>query len=162
MFRQLLVRSRVAPHQGGAGEPAFRLPSERRSQWHGPTLTQVMPSGDGAFAVEVSIPESHPTKVSPFATKADAEAWIAEHRRRVQSENEPSRWFRSSSSPGPAPGPSTARGVKQIPPTGCCPVREYVRSGGHGTQVRGLPSGNGGTSPKASGRGYDALVEAAP
>jgi hypothetical protein len=57
---------------------------------------RVMPSGDGAFVVEVSIPETYPAKVSPFATEADAEAWIAEHQRRVQSENEPSRWFRSS------------------------------------------------------------------
>jgi hypothetical protein len=51
-----------------------------------------------AFAAEVSIPESYPAKVSPFATEAAAEAWIAEHRRRVQSENEPSRWFRTSGS----------------------------------------------------------------
>jgi hypothetical protein len=48
--------------------------------------------------VEVIIPESHPAKVSTFPTEADAEAWIAEHRRRVQSENEPSRWFRTSGS----------------------------------------------------------------
>jgi hypothetical protein len=48
--------------------------------------------------VEVSIPESYPAKVSPFVSKADAEAWIIEHRRRVQSENEPSRWFRTSGS----------------------------------------------------------------
>ena len=50
----------------------------------------MIPIDDGAFAVEVSIPERHPAKVSPFATKADAEAWIADHRRRVQSEHEPS------------------------------------------------------------------------
>ena len=53
---------------------------------------RVIPIDDGAFAVEVSIPERHPAKVSPFATKADAEAWIADHRR-VQSEHEPSRGF---------------------------------------------------------------------
>lgn len=46
---------------------------------------------DGAFDVEVSIPETYPAKISPFATKADAEAWIAEHRRRVQ-------WFRTPAS----------------------------------------------------------------
>jgi hypothetical protein len=35
----------------------------------------------GSFGVEVSIPDSHPTTVSMFKTEADAEAWIAEHRR---------------------------------------------------------------------------------
>jgi hypothetical protein len=68
----------------------------QRSHPHAEATYRVIPSGDGAFAVEVSIPDSYPAKISPFAAKADAEAWIAEHRRRVQSENEPSRWFRSS------------------------------------------------------------------
>ena len=71
-----------------------------RTHPHADATYRVIAFADGAFAVEVSIPESYPAKVSPFATKADAEAWIAEHRRRVQSENEPSRWFRSSSSGG--------------------------------------------------------------
>jgi len=53
----------------------------------------VIPGGGGAFAVEVSIPESYPTKVSPFSTEADAEAWITEHRGSVQSENPSSRRF---------------------------------------------------------------------
>jgi hypothetical protein len=69
-----------------------------RTHPHADATYRVIPFGDGAFAVEVSIPESYPAKVSPFATEADAEAWIAEHQRRVQSENEPSRWFRTSSS----------------------------------------------------------------
>jgi hypothetical protein len=55
---------------------------------------------DDAFSVEVITPWDHPITVSPFATAADAEAWIAEHRRRVRSENEPSRWFRSAGSSG--------------------------------------------------------------
>jgi hypothetical protein len=58
----------------------------------------VVPLANGTFSVEVIIPESYPTTVSPFATKAAAEAWIVEHRRRVQSEDEPSRWFRTSGS----------------------------------------------------------------
>ena len=61
---------------------------------------RVIPFDNGAFAVEVSIPESHPVTVSAFATEADAETWIAEHRRRVQSGNEPSRWYRSSGGSG--------------------------------------------------------------
>jgi hypothetical protein len=60
----------------------------------------VIPIDGAAFAVEVNIPESHPTRVSAFATEADAEAWIGEHQCRVQSENEPSRWFRSSGGGG--------------------------------------------------------------
>jgi len=59
---------------------------------------RMIPIDAGAFAVEVTIPESYPTRVSPFASEADAEAWIGKHQRRVQSENEPSRWFRSSGS----------------------------------------------------------------
>ena len=65
----------------------------QRSHPHAEATYRVIPLDDGAFAVELTIPETYPAKVSPFATKADAEAWIAEHRRRVQSENEPSRWF---------------------------------------------------------------------
>jgi hypothetical protein len=60
----------------------------------------VIPLDEGSFAVEVSIPETYPAKVSPFATEAEAEAWIGEHRRRVQSESEPNRRFRGSGSSG--------------------------------------------------------------
>ena len=59
----------------------------QRTHPHAEATYRVVPSDDGAFAVEVDIPESYPTRVSPFATKAAAEAWITEHRRRVQSEN---------------------------------------------------------------------------
>ena len=69
-----------------------------RTHPHADATYRVIAFADGAFAVEVSIPETYPAKVSPFATKADAEAWITEHRRRVQSENERGRWFRSASS----------------------------------------------------------------
>jgi len=42
---------------------------------HAEATYRVIPLDDGAFAVEVSIPESYPAKVSPFATQADAEAY---------------------------------------------------------------------------------------
>ena len=71
-----------------------------RTHPHADATYRVIALADGAFAVEVSIPETYPAKVSPFATEADAEARIAEHRRRVQSENEAGRWFRSSGSSG--------------------------------------------------------------
>ena len=70
----------------------------QRSHPYAEAIYRVIPATGGAFAVEISIPGSYPTKVSPFSTEADAEAWIAEHRRRVQSEKISSRWFRSSSS----------------------------------------------------------------
>ena len=38
---------------------------------------------DGGFAVEVTIPETKPTKVSGFDTQAKAEAWIARHKANV-------------------------------------------------------------------------------
>jgi hypothetical protein len=53
------------------------------------------------FAAKVSIPETYPAKVSPFATEADAEAWIVEHKRRVQAQSQRNSPFRR-------PGPSVA------------------------------------------------------
>jgi hypothetical protein len=41
---------------------------------------RVIPAADSAFAVEVIIPGSYPTKVSPFSTEAAAETRIAGHR----------------------------------------------------------------------------------
>jgi hypothetical protein len=78
-------------------------PIAQRTHPHAEATYRVIPTDDGAFAVEVTIPETHPANVSPFATEADAEAWIAEHRRRMQSENKPSRWYRSSGSSGTKP-----------------------------------------------------------
>jgi hypothetical protein len=75
----------------------------QRTHPHAEATYRVIPIDDGAFAVEVSIPESFPAKVSPFATEADAEAWITEHRRRMQSENKPSRRYSSSGSSGTKP-----------------------------------------------------------
>ena len=60
---------------------------------HADATYEVIPLDDGSFGVEVTIPESSPTTVSRFATEADAEAWIAEHRRRVQAQTQSGRWF---------------------------------------------------------------------
>ena len=67
---------------------------------HAEASYRVIPFDNGLFGVEVSIPDSHPTRVSTFKTKADAEAWITEHRRRVAAQTESSRRFRKSSGPG--------------------------------------------------------------
>ena len=53
------------------------------------TAYWVIPADD-AFSIEVVTPWDDPTTVSPFATAADVKVWIAEHRRRVQSESKPS------------------------------------------------------------------------
>ena len=67
---------------------------------HAEATYRVVPLDDGSFGVEVNIPDSHPTRVSMFKTEADAEAWIVEHRRRVQAQTGSGRWFRPSSDRG--------------------------------------------------------------
>jgi predicted metal-dependent hydrolase len=71
-----------------------------RTHPHAEATYRVIAIDNGAFGVEVSIPDSHPTKVSMFKTEADAEAWIAEHRRRVQSQTGSGRGFRRSNGRG--------------------------------------------------------------
>ena len=67
---------------------------------HAEATYRVIPLDNGSFGVEVSIPDSHPTTVTMFKTEADAEAWIDDHRRRVQSQTQSSRWFRGAGSRG--------------------------------------------------------------
>jgi len=70
-----------------------------RTHPHAEASYRVIPFEDGSFGVEVSIPENFPTTVRAFGTAADAAAWIAGHRDRVQSESVSGRWF--SKFPGP-------------------------------------------------------------
>jgi hypothetical protein len=67
---------------------------------HAEATYRVIPLVDGSFAIEVSIPDSHPTRVSSFATEADAEAWIADHRRRIETQVLSGRTFRRSGGGG--------------------------------------------------------------
>ena len=71
-----------------------------RTHPHAEASYRVILLDNGLFGVEVSIPDSHPTRVSTFKTKADAEAWITEHRRRVETQTGSGRGFRKSSGPG--------------------------------------------------------------
>ena len=71
-----------------------------RTHPHAEASYRVVPFDNGSFGVEVTIPDSLPTRVSLFKTKAAAEAWIAEHRRRVQSQTQTGRWFRAANSRG--------------------------------------------------------------
>ena len=67
---------------------------------HAEATYRVIALENGAFGVEVSIPDSNPTTVSMFKTEADAEAWIAEHRRRVESQAQSGLQFRRPRGPG--------------------------------------------------------------
>ena len=67
---------------------------------HAEATYRVIPFDNGSFGVEVSIPDSNPTRVSMFKTEADAEAWIAEHRRRVESQTQSGLQFRRPRGPG--------------------------------------------------------------
>jgi len=67
-----------------------------KSHPHDEASYRVIPFDDTRFAVEVSIPGSHPTRVSPFDTEADAEAWIEKHRLQVQTQSQTGRWFRKA------------------------------------------------------------------
>lgn len=67
-----------------------------KSHPHDEASYRVIPFEDARFAVEVSIPGSHPTRVSPFDTEADAEAWIEKHRLQVQTQSQTGRWFRKA------------------------------------------------------------------
>jgi len=69
-------------------------PSAERTHPHAEATYRVISLDNGSFGVEVSVPDTHPTKVSMFKTEADAEAWIAEHKRRVQSQTQTNRQFR--------------------------------------------------------------------
>jgi hypothetical protein len=50
---------------------------------HAEAVYTIIPLNDGKFAVEVTIPGSHPTKVTGLDTEAAAEAWIERHKTQV-------------------------------------------------------------------------------
>ena len=53
---------------------------------HAEAIYRVIPlPKEGAFGVEVVIPDTHPTTVTEFATEAEAEAWIARHKDQVKT-----------------------------------------------------------------------------
>jgi hypothetical protein len=56
---------------------------------------------DRTFAIEVSIPDTHPTTVTSFATAAVAEDWIAAHKQRVAASNSSGRrrWIKKRYDP---------------------------------------------------------------
>ena len=78
------------------GPPLHHVGRMQKIHPHTEATYRVISFDDGLFGVEVKIPEAYPTTVSKFATEADAEAWITDHRRRVQSYTQSGRWFTKS------------------------------------------------------------------
>jgi hypothetical protein len=46
---------------------------------------RILPLKDGAYGVEVAIPECSPTRVTSFSTEVAAQEWIAEHKRKFRA-----------------------------------------------------------------------------
>jgi hypothetical protein len=60
---------------------------------HAEASYRVVSTTEGAFAVEVTIPDRQPARISSFPTTEAAEAWIEGNRQRVAAESEAGRWF---------------------------------------------------------------------
>jgi hypothetical protein len=54
---------------------------------HAEATYRIFPVKEGAYAVEVAIPENSPTRVTSFSTEEVAQQWIAEHQRQAASGN---------------------------------------------------------------------------
>ena len=53
---------------------------------HAEAVYRVVAMDGGVFGVEITIPDTHPTTVTSFASEEAAEAWITAHRERVVSQ----------------------------------------------------------------------------
>lgn len=51
-----------------------------RKDPHADATYKIIRLTDLKYGVEVTIPDSHPAKITSFATEADAEKWIAMHK----------------------------------------------------------------------------------
>jgi hypothetical protein len=65
-----------------------------RTHPYADAVYEVVPLAAGGFGVKISVPSSSPTTVSRFDTEAAAEAWIDEHKQRIQSQSQPKATFR--------------------------------------------------------------------
>ena len=70
--------------------------SMARTHPHAEATYTVVPLEDGTFGVKVAIPETYPTTISPFASEADAEAWVAKHKTQVEAGATSGQWFRKT------------------------------------------------------------------
>jgi hypothetical protein len=67
-----------------------------RTHPYAEAVYRVVVLANGAFGVEVKIPDSSPATVSSFETEAAAEAWIARNKQRVIEQSVPRNPFRRS------------------------------------------------------------------
>jgi len=65
-----------------------------RTHPHAEATYRVVSLPDGAFGVEVSIPDRYPTIVSSFASASAAEEWIVGAKQRIEAEGATGKWFR--------------------------------------------------------------------
>ena len=68
-----------------------------RTHPHAEAVYRVVSLADGAFGVEVKIPDTFPTTVSSFESEAAAEAWIVRKKQQVEEQSVPRNPFRRSS-----------------------------------------------------------------
>jgi hypothetical protein len=65
-----------------------------RTHPYAEAVYEVVALAAGGFGVKVSTSAASPATVSSFATVAAAEAWIAAHKSRVESQSQPRTIFR--------------------------------------------------------------------
>lgn len=65
-----------------------------RTHPYAEAVYEVVPLTAGGFGVKVTTPEASPATVSSFDTVAAAEAWIADHKGRVQNQSQARTGFR--------------------------------------------------------------------
>jgi hypothetical protein len=61
---------------------------------HAEAVYRVVQLKDMTYGVEVAVPEAQPATITSFATAADAEAWIADHKIKVQDGRPSMRAYR--------------------------------------------------------------------
>ena len=66
---------------------------------HAQATYRVVAVKDGRFGVEITIPDTFPTLVTSFASEADSEDWIAQHKRQVEQQSLQRRTWRSRTAP---------------------------------------------------------------
>jgi hypothetical protein len=54
-----------------------------RKHPHADAAYRIIAMNDRTYGVEVTIPDSYPTKVTSFASEAEAGRWIATHKQKV-------------------------------------------------------------------------------
>ena len=64
---------------------------------HAEAKYRVVPRADTTFGVEVTIRDTQPATITSLAREADAEAWIADHKRRVLQGPMDRRWIKRGS-----------------------------------------------------------------